>query len=867
MMPWNRLRRRRSPEVDLDVELRDHMKRQLDDYLESGLSADEAHRRVRLDFGDVALAKDECRDVRPLQWLEECVRDARLGFRSLLRERLFAVSVTLILAVGVGTTVAMFSVLNGVVLRPLPYAKAGELATLATHRIARNQFDGTSVPNMLDWRQQSASFTAMTLYRRTSSSYVLFRGADEPQRAREGLVDAEFFDVLGTPPLLGRIFSRDDFARQERVVVLSEGLWSDQFGRSADVLGRRLSIDGTDHVVIGVMPRAFQLPTTDTRFWRPLTVLGSWWQQVQHARDGDGYEVIGRLAPGVDIEEARIEMATIAARLRDGHESNRDLDIRVTPLAHHVIGAPIIRGMWLAFGAVLSLLAIVCANVGGLLTARATRRRRELAVRAALGAGRLRLVRQLLAECVSLWIVAAGFGVLLAAGLLPVVVASGPTGLPRMDEVGLDAMAVALAIVAGLVVVTLCGTAPALVASRPDATVAFGARDSSGPTRHRLQDVLVTTQTAGAVALLVTAVLFGQSFLRAQAEDPGYPAQQLIVARIERPAVPGFFLEARERIERLPGVVAVGGVTDFFIRRSGDQQVTIEGREFADAAGRMPRLVLDSATPGYFRSTGIAVLEGRDFDDRDVLSGAQPVVIVSEAMARRFWPGESAVGQRLVSGGTPPRDNRWATVIGVVSDMRRERLDAAPILSVFVPRLLQTMDLTIRTEARADALIPAIRQEIRSMDPSLAVSSITTAEGRLAEQLGSRRFETQVLVAFAAIALLLAAAGVYALVALQVTLRTREIGIRSALGAERRAIVTMFVGRGVRLVGLGATLGIVTAISIGKVLQTQLYETAAVSAPVYAGAAAAMILIAACAAWWPARQTARVSPMTVLRDG
>ena len=605
MTAWKRLWRRRSREADLDAELRFHLQRQLDDYLRAGLSPKEARRRVSLEFGSLDLAKDECRDVRPLQWLDTLGRDIRLGFRALNRERFFAASVSLILACGIGATVTMFSVLNGVVLRPLPYARPSELAILSTHTILQNQFEGTSGANFLDWREQSASFAGMSLYRRTSASRVIFAGDDAPQRAQEGLVDSEFFELVGAPPLVGRTFSREEFARGERVVVLSESLWHGQFAGSPDVLGRKLTIAGEDHTIIGVMPRSFQLPTADTRFWRPLAVLGRWWQNAQRVRDGDSFEVIGRLRTDAGIDEARTEMARLAARLRDGYPGNRNLDIRVSPLVDHVIGVRTRRGLWLGFGAVLSLLAIACANAGGLLVARATRRRRELSVRAALGAGRSRLVRQLLAETVSLWAIASGLGLLLALGLIRFIVAFGPAGLPRIDDIGLDGISLVIAFLAGLVVVALCGSVPALVASQADATAAFRSRDPFVPPRHQLQNVLVTAQIGGAMTLLIGAVLLAQSFIRVQAEDPGYPAEQLLIVRIDRPASPRFFLDARERLAALPGVVAVGGITDFFIRRNPDQQVTIEGRPFADADGTLPKLVMDSVTPGYFRAMGI----------------------------------------------------------------------------------------------------------------------------------------------------------------------------------------------------------------------------------------------------------------------
>ena len=799
------------------------------------------------------------------QWLHEAGRDIRLGLRALTREPAFAAAIAIILTIGIGATAAMLSVLQGMVLRPLPYPRANELALLRSHRIAQNQFEGSSIANMQDWRREAKSFAAMSAYRRTSVSYAVLTGTDEPMRVREGLVDATFFDVVGVRPLAGRTFSASDFENEEAVVVLSEGVWSERFGRAADVVGRTIAIDGRTHVVIGVMPASFRLPTADTRLWRPLSVTGRWWRQAQAVRDADAFEVIGRLAPGAVMDDAAAELAGIAEGLRQQHESNRGLDVRVLPLVDSVVPWRVRRGIWLAFASVLALLAIVGTNIGGLLTARALRRRREFAIRSALGAARSRLLRQLAAENVSLWCVAAVPGVLLAGILLQLLAAAGLSELPRADEIALTAPVVALAMIGSLLVVVVAGSVPALFASRPDAGVAFGSR-GAGPGRLPVQNALVVAQVAGAMALLVTATLLAASFVRAHDEDPGYQAAGLAIVRIDRPVSPRFFLDAKERLTRLPGVAGVGGITDFFVRRTPDQEVTAEGRALRDANGRLPKLVIDSVTPGYFSAMAIDLREGRDFDERDVRPGAAPVVIVTDAMARRLWPGESAIGKRLTGGPRPPQDGRWSTVVGIVSDLRRERLDAAPILSVFMPRLLQNMDLTIRSATRADVLLPAIRQELRSLDPTLPLASLTTAERRLDAQLSSRRFEMQTLVAFAAVSLALAAAGLYAMLAFQVGLRTREIAIRSALGAAEPALVAMFLGGGLRLAGIGITLGAAAAAASAKLLQNVLYQTAALDAVTYLGAAGVILIVAAGAAWWPARRAARVSPTIALTD-
>ena len=867
--PWTSSR-----DTRLDLEIRDHIERQVADYVAAGLTEADARRRVRIEFGGLEQAKEHCRDVRPHQWFSELVRDIRIGFRGLCREPLFALSVTIILTVAIGASVAMFSVLHTVVLRALPYPRANELAMIRTHLVLQNQPDGTSLPNWFDWRRESKTFAGMTFYFRTAVSAVTFAGRDAPQRGQAGLVGPDFFEVVGTAPLIGRTPSSDEFNRGDHVVLLSEGLWQEQFARSPDALGRALIVDGEPHTIIGVMPHAFQVPSSDTRLWRPVSVSPLWdiTRISSLSRDGDAFEVIGRLAPNRTIDGARAEMRLIAARLRDTYEGNRNLDVRVTPLFDYVVGEQAQRGVWIGFAAVLALLAIACTNVGGLLSVRAMRRRQEFAVRSALGAGRWRMIRQLLAESVVLWAIASTGGVALAYGLMRLLLLYGPRSIPRLEQLGLDAVAVTTALLGGLLVIIVCGTIPSLVATRTKRAAALATRDQSSPPRPRLQDGLVVAQIAGALVLLVGAVLFAESFMRAQAEDPGYAADNLMVVRIELPrtyadgpAWARFFNEASARLKTLPGVVGVGGTMDFFMRRNGDQSVTVEGR-LVDPNAPRQRLTIEGVTPGFFDVAGIELVEGRMFDERDIAPGAAPVFIVNELMARQLWPGESAVGKRMVNGRQPRKDGRWDTIVGVVRNVRREGLDQRPFLTAYNPLNLRSYDLVIRATTGVEGLISAVRRDLQTVDASVPLTQISTVRSRLSERLSGRRFQSQALGLFAAIALVLAAAGLYALLAYHVTMRTREIGIRSALGADRRMIVTMVLRHGARLAVVGVLVGVAIAASSARLLQSLLYNTQAIDASSYAGAALGMLVIAVTAACLPALRAARVSPMTALRE-
>ena len=862
-------------ERELDAELEATLAMMAAEQVARGVPRERALRMARIALGGIEPLKERCRDVRPLHWLDEVMRDVRLATRGLRRTPSFAAAVILMLGLGIGATVTVFSVLHAVVLRPLPYADPDTLAMVLTHNIAQNQPDGTAIPDAEDWRAQSESFTAFAYYRRTHVSQVTISDAEGPQRVQEGLVGPGFFELLGTPPLRGRAMTDADFARGERVVVISEGLWRDRFG-AGDVLGRSLAIDREDHVIVGVMPQAFQLPERETRLWRPLSAT-AWWSLARPVRDADGVVVIGRLGDGVSLEDAQAEMHTIAARLRREYpDTNANRGVRVVSLFDQVVGRSARAGVWVLFASVLSLLLIACANVGGLLVARASLRAREMAVRAALGAGRARLMRQLLVEGLMLAVPACAAGILFAYNLLPLLLTRTGLALPRFEQVEMSLPVLGFALTVGGVALVAFAGLPALVVSRPSPVALIGRASAraTGGQGKRLEPLLVVGQLGFAFVLLAGAALMIQSLTRAAAEDPGFPGRELIVVSLDLPratypdgpSIEAFYQEAIERLSRLPGVSSVGAMRDFFIRQNPDLRIVADGGAYGIDDGRAPRLMSDSVTLGYFEAMGIPILEGRDFTEHDLGNGMAPVAIVDVTMARAFWPGQSAIGKRWRSVQAAEEGAPWITVVGVVAGMRRQGLDVAPIPSVFLPNVSRRMDVSVRTATSPSALVPAVRQQIREIDETLPLAAATILEEHLDAGLGGRRLEAELLGFFAAMAMLLSALGLYSLLAHHVAVRTREIGVRTTLGAAPRQILAMVVGRGARFTLVGLAVGLLAAVGVTRSMQSLLYGTSALDPASYAAAVGLLLAVGIAACAGPAARAVAVDPAVALRS-
>lgn len=807
----------------------------------------------------------------------QSMADLRYALRGLLKNPGFTALAVLTIALGIGASSAIFSVLNGVVLRPLPYEQPERLAAIWTFNLEQNLPDGSSYQNFEDWRTRSREFEDMAMYIRPEFTRSTLTAGDRPERLQEGMVGPRFFRLLGAPALLGRTLEPEDFTRQQRVTVISYALWRTKFAAAADVVGREVEIDGARTQIVGVMPASFQLPVAATQVWRPLSVHPFWEQLTTNpnARRSDGLVVLGRLRAGTSLDAATAELEGISAQLREEHPRlNQGLGVQVTALDEKIVGGPVKDSLWLLFGAVGFVLLIACANVANLLLVRGALRGQEMALRAALGAGKGRLIRQLLTESALLAAVSGALGLGFAFVLMRLLRSWASGVLPRAESVSLDSTAVLYTVGVALVSGLLFGLFPALRLSTANTNAMLRegeARTLGGRGSRTLLGGLVVGEIALAVVLLSGAGLLVRSFERVESADRGYDSANVLLMQFDFPdGREGrhnyFYTESLRRIRALPGVLAAGAVSDFFIHRQPDYRIAVEGRPAAQPGDEAPPLTEDNTLPGYFEAMSVPLVEGRLFRETDLDEGAPPVRIINETMAQRFWPDEDPIGKRFKYGTDPASDQPWNTVVGVVHDMRRQRLDEAAIPFMFRPGAQTQMDIAIRTVGDPTDLAAAIRREIDEVDASVPPYGVTTVEQRLGETVGVRRLQTLLLGFLAASALVLAVIGIYGLVRQSVVARTREIGVRIALGASVGSVLRMVLGSALGLAVAGLTIGLLVAFGFARALASFLYETSPGDFVTYAGVAVLLLAVTAVAAIWPARRAARTDPATVLRQ-
>ncbi|MCP4902656.1 MAG: ABC transporter permease [bacterium] len=802
--------------------------------------------------------------------------DLRIALRSLLRRPRFTVLVVLIFGLGVGATTAMFSVLHGVVLQPLPFSEPDRIVQPSAVGESRGQMPWTGA-DFVDFQRQSSSYEHLAAYDYLTIS---MREDGLPARLPGATVTAEFFQVFGVNPLLGRLFSPEaDPLGGDPTVVLSHAFWQSRMAADPAVIGQALELNGHSYTVVGVMPQYFAIPDRAILWvcspYRVPTLAPD--ENSETDRDNRYFQVVGRLLSGVTPEQAQNEGEAINARLAESNPNTRNLGFNVTPLHDEIVGS-IQSTLMMLFGAVAMVLLITVANVASLLLAHATGRAREVAVRSALGAGRGRITSQLLIESTLLAISGGAVGIAMARFGTDALIALATSDLPRATEIGLSLPVLGFSLIVSLLSGILFGFAPAVWLTRGDPATALreaGSRSVAGGGHARLRRALVVAEIGICLALLVGAGLLARTLVTLSTTDPGFSERNAVTAQIWLPSnheldddgLRAFQEAVLERARALPGVDAAGAVlglpVDWGVRvRSA---FSIEGK-IVEPGTEAPA-GLQAASPGYFQAMGIPILQGRAFSDQDGPE-SEPVVIVSEAFVERFLGGGNPIG-RLIGSGRPDEDDfEWWTIIGVVGSTRREGLDselAAEVYQAYAQAPWPYISLVLSASVDAASLTEPLRQAVMEISPDQPVSRIITLEQVLSESLDSRRFTMLLLGLFAGIALVLAAVGLYGVMSFSVAQRSREIGIRMAVGADASDIRRLVLGEGGRLLAIGLVVGAVGSLLIGRLLVSFLHQVQPTDPAAFIGGATVLSVGALLATWLPARRAVRTDPVDSLR--
>lgn len=815
-------------------------------------------------------------------------QDLRYGVRMLVKNPGFTVIALLTLALGVGANTAIFSVINSVLLRPLPY---DESERLVLYNERSPQMDGMSIswPNYTDWRAQQHMFEEMGVYNRGDYNLT---GTGNPERIQAGQVTASLFKTLRVKAALGRVFTdEEDKPGGPLVVVLGHGLWQRRFASDRDIVGKTLTFNDKAYTVIGVMPQGFRFPSR-VEMWVPVGQLSdqpAWKQRGNHP----GLYGVARLKPGATVDQARADMDTIAAGLEKLYpKSNQDDRLRIIPLLENYV-RDVRRGLWVLFGAVGFVLLIACANIANLLLARSATRTKELAVRAALGAGRWRIVRQLLTESLLLAVVGGSLGLLLATWGVDFILKSSPDAIPRAQEVGLDTRVFLFTFGVSILTGLIFGLIPAWQASKVDVheTLKDGGRGNSGA-RHWLRGSLVVTEVAAALVLLVGAGLLIRSFYLLNQVNPGFSYDHLWSANVSLPDKKyspdqriKFWQQLTERLRAMPGVETAAVASGLPLGNNGWQtSFTVEGAP-APKPGQAPLMEACLVSADYFRAMGIPLLAGRYFNEQDIHrapTGPVPselgedgpyysslnAIIIDDEFARRHWPNEDAVGKHLRLGGGDP-NGPLATVVGVVGRVKMESLSGGTnyVQGYFPSTQLPFDGMTVVVKSSVDpaSLSSAVRGQIAALDPSQPIYNIRTMEQIRDESVATEKLNLMLLILFASVALVLALVGIYGVMSYSVTQRTHEIGIRVALGAQKRDVMRLVVGQGMLLAVVGVGIGLGLAFGLTRLMAALLFGVSATDPITFAAVAGVLALVALIACYVPARRATKLDPMIALR--
>ena len=869
---------------EVDAEFAFHVEMRTREYIARGLDQEAARAKAVSRFGDIQRVNTTCRrigegrerDMRRAEWIHELAQDARYALRQLARMPAFTTVSALTLAIGIGATTAIFSIVHAVVLRPLPFAEPDRLVRVYANR--RGDDASATAANFIAWRERAKSFTYIVPveYR----NFTLITGDRPAEQVTGARVSADFFPALETPMRLGRPFSKDeDQPGRANVAVLNERFWQSRFNSDPGIIGRTVRLNALDLVIIGVAPAAFDVMSADANVWVPIAFTAE-----ERADSRKGYlDVFARLAPGVSIAQAQSEMTGIAKRLETELEESRETGVRVASLTDVYVGEYKSR-LFILLGAVGLVLLIACVNVANLLLARGAARGKEIAIRAALGAGRGRVLRQLLTESVVLAVVGGTIGIVLAFWAVRFLKATAPSEVRRLDQAGLDWQTLAFALGATLVSSIVFGIVPALRTARPDlqGSLREGGRGSGAVARDRVRQLLVAAEVSLSLMLLVGAGLLIRSGILLQRVEPGFATTRVFSAWLALPPTQYESVEsvrlAYDRIvtevRAVPGVESAAGVTVLPMTGMSAQANFIPEGKGEDPSNSIA-FNFRIATPGVFRTFGIPVKQGRDFDDRDVASGPCSV-IVNETAARKGWPNEQAIGKRIPGMRGAGGERTMCSIVGIVGDAHDDGLHepvrpqlyfaAAQTPAALWNAMQRSMFIIARTTGEPGAMSKQLQAAVARVDPLLPLFNIRSMEERLSESLATGRFNTMLLTALGVIGLLLAAVGIYGVVAYFVTQRTGEIGLRMALGATPGRVLSLVVGQGMRPVILGIVVGGALAVVASRLLTSLVFGIGTTDPLTFALVPLVLAVVALAASVVPARRAIRVEPTKALHS-
>jgi predicted permease len=887
-MYWfRRLFRKQQTERQLDSELRFHLEQRARELVDAGVAPETALRQARIEFGGIEGVKEECRESRRVQLAESFLQDVRYSLRTMRRNPGFTAVAVVTLALGIGANTAIFSVVNGVLLNPLPYPSPEQLVGL--HQSKANFENGAiSYPNFLDWRNDNRSFSAMAIMRRYSFSLT---GLGEAEQVSGVFVSSEFFDLLGIKPVIGRTLRPgEDAVGATPVALINAGLWQGKFGSSPDVLGQGITLDGKIFSIVGVVPASFHLPSQDSRVRDVYVPIGQWNNPFLVKRSAPlGIHGIGRLKPGVTLEQARADMARVTANLAAAYpDVNKGSGASLIPLRKQIVGdvQPFLVVLLAAVGFVL---LIACANVANLLLARSTSRTREFAVRVALGASQRRIVRQLLTESILLAAVGGLFGLALAAWGEGALLRNLPTALPRSAEIHFDAHVLVFSILISLLCGVFFGMAPAFKASRSDVLArAKESGQNASRSGHRTQSAFVVAEIAIALVLLMGAGLMIRSLTRLWNIDPGFDPHNILIFSLSLSpsmtmttappeTVRATFRYLDDKIASVPGVRAVAPSWGALPLAGDDEALFwLEGQPKPASTNDMNWALSYVVGPDYLKIMRTPLLRGRFFDTHDD-DHSPPVAVVDETFAAKFFPNQDPIGKRINLLGGEASDPP-VQIIGVVKHVKQWSLDKDEQLlqaQMYRP-FLQSPDLgsalapgstgfLVRSERDPMAVFDSIRGALRQMNSEQVAYGAQSMEQLISQSLAAQRYAMLLLGGFAVMALLLAGVGIYGVISYVVGQRTQEIGIRMALGAQRHDVLRLVIGSGARLILAGLAIGVAAALALTRMMTTILFGVSASDPLTFSCVAGLLALMALLACYVPARRATRVNPMTALR--